>query len=101
MISAYADLKLLELCTQIPIRKTLTTDSLYHNYFNENPMLLKFAEQAPYTRGVDGVSDLKEILDGISQEYEACVLYGKTSPEQAIENAAERARVIMEWNHPQ
>jgi multiple sugar transport system substrate-binding protein len=101
LISAYADLKLLELCTQIPIRKTLTTDSLYHNYFNENPMLLKFAEQAPYTRGVDGVSDLKEILDGISQEYEACVLYGKTSPEQAIENAAERARVIMEWNHPQ
>ena len=101
LISAYADLRLLELCTQIPIRKTLTTDSMYHDYFDENPMLLKFAEQAPYTRGVDGVSDLKEILDAISQEYEACVLYGRISPELAIENAAKRAKVIMEWNHPQ
>ncbi|MBN1407547.1 MAG: extracellular solute-binding protein [Calditrichaceae bacterium] len=101
LISAHADLRLLELCTQIPIRNTLTTDSLYQNYFNENPMLLKFAEQAPFTRGVDGVSDLKEILDGISQEYEACVLYGKISPEQAIENAAKKAQIIMEWNHPQ
>jgi len=98
LISAYADLKLLERCTQIPIRKTLTTDSLYQEYFTKNPMLLKFAEQAPYTRGVDGVSDLKEILDGISQEYESCVLYGKISPEQAIENAAKRAKVIIDWN---
>ncbi len=98
LISAYADLRLLERCTQIPIRKTLTTDSLYREYFNENPMLLEFAEQAPYTRGVDGVSDLKEILDGISQEYESCVLYRKISPEQAIENAEKRAKVIIEWN---
>ncbi len=98
LISAQADLRLLERCTQIPIRKTLTTDSLYQRYFRENPMLLKFAEQAPYTRGVDGVSDLKEILDGISQEYESCVLFGKVSPEQAIKNAAKRAKVIIDWN---
>ena len=99
LISAQADLRLLELCTQIPIRKTLTSDSLYREYFKRNPMLLKFAEQAPYTRGVDGVSDLKEILDGISQEYESCVLFGRVSPKQAIENAAKRARVIIDWNH--
>ncbi len=98
LISAFADLRLLEMCTQIPIRETLTTDSLYKDYFKENPMILKFAEQAPYTRGDDGVSDLKEILDGISQEYEACVLFGKVSPELAIENAAKRARVIIDWN---
>ena len=98
LISVHADLRLLEICSQIPIRKTLTTDSLYQRYFQENPMMLTFAEQAPFTRGIDGVSDLKEILDGISQEYEASILYGKVEPHKAIENAAERARVIMEWN---
>lgn len=98
LISRTADLRLLERCSQIPIRKTLTTDTLYNEYFKSNPRMLQFAEQAPYTRGVDGISDLKEILDALSQEYEACVLYGRKSPEQAIEDAAERARVIMEWN---
>lgn len=98
LISAQADLRLLERCTQIPIRKTLITDSLFQGYFRDHPKLLKFAEQAPYTRGVDGVSDLKEILDGISQEYESCVLFGKVTPEQAIENAAKRAQVIIDWN---
>jgi len=98
LISRNADLRLLERCSQIPIRKTLTTDTLYSEYFKTNPMMVQFAEQAPYTRGVDGISDLKEILDGLSQEYEACVLYGKISPQEAIKNAAQRARVIMEWN---
>jgi multiple sugar transport system substrate-binding protein len=98
LISPHADLRLLEICSQIPIRKTLTSDSLYASYFDANPMMRQFAEQAAYTRGVDGISDLKEILDGLSQEYEACVLYGRITPEEAIENAAERARVIMEWN---
>jgi multiple sugar transport system substrate-binding protein len=98
LISKEADKRLLEICSQIPIRKNLTQDTLYHEFFSENPMMLEFAEQAPYTRGVDGISDLKEILDGLSQEYEACVLYHRISPETAIENAAKRAEVIMEWN---
>ena len=58
----------------------------------------KFAEQMPYTRGVDGVSDLKEIFDGISQEYEMCAIYGVKPPEEAVRDAAKRAKVIMEWN---
>lgn len=98
LISAKADLRLLELASQIPVRKNLTIDSLYTSYFKSEPEIATFAQQALYTRGVDGISDLKEILDIISQEYESSVIYQKTPPAQAIKNAHDRVKVIMEWN---
>jgi len=98
LISARADLRLLEICSQIPLRKNLTVDSLYRKYFQENPMMMQFAEQALYTRGVDGSSVLKEIFDAISQEYEICAVYNKRTPQEAIANAAKRAQIIIEWN---
>lgn len=101
LISAQADLRLLEVSSQIPLRKNLTTNPLYQRYFRENPMMTKFAEQAPFTRGVDGSSVLKEIFDAISQEYEACAIYGKRTPEEAIASAAKRTQVIIEWSRPQ
>jgi len=98
LISPEADLKLLELCTQVPIRENLLTDTLYQDYFSNNPKMVKFAQQAPYTRGVDGVSDLKEIFDGICQEYEMAAIYGVKDPKEAVRDAEKRAKVIMEWN---
>jgi multiple sugar transport system substrate-binding protein len=88
----------LELCSQIPLRKNLTTNLRYLEYFQKNPMMRKFAEQAIYTRGVDGSSVLKEIFDAISQEYEASAIYGKRTPESAVASAARRARVIIDWS---
>lgn len=98
LISAKADLRLLELTSQVPVRKNLLSDSLYQSYFEKEPEIAAFAQQALFTRGVDGVSDLKEILDIISQEYESSVIYQKTSPELAIKNARDRVKVIMDWN---
>ncbi len=98
LISPKSDLRLLKICTQIPIRDNLLTDSLYQEYFQKNPKMIKFAKQVPYTRGVDGISDLKEIFDGISQEYEKGVVYGVKSPEEAVRDAEKRAKVIIEWN---
>lgn len=98
LVTAEADLKLLEYTLQIPIRKDLVNNSLYQEFFYKNPMMVQFAEQAPYTRGMDGVSDLKEIFDAISQEYEACAIFNRRTPAEAIENAAERAKVIIDWN---
>ncbi|HPI28696.1 MAG TPA: extracellular solute-binding protein, partial [Candidatus Marinimicrobia bacterium] len=98
LISAQADLRLLEICSQIPLRKNLTVVPLYHEYFLENPMMMQFAEQAVYTRGVDGSSVLKEIFDAISQEYEICAVYNKRMPQEAVANAAKRAQIIIEWN---
>ena len=60
--------------------------------------MASFARQVPYTRGMDAVPDLREILDAISQEYEACAVYGRKSPVEAIRDAAERTRVIIRWN---
>ena len=98
LISRHADKRLLEICDQIPMRKNLLSDSLFADYFKQKPVMKKFALQAPYTRGVDGVADLKEIFNAISQEYEASVIYGRRSPEEAVRRAARRVEVIREWN---
>ena len=98
LISRHADQRLLEICDQIPMRKNLLSDSSFIAYFKAKPQMKMFALQAPFTRGVDGVADLKEIFNIISQEYEASVIYGRRSPEEAIERAAKRVKVIREWN---
>lgn len=98
LISPVSDLRLLEKCNQVPIRHGLLDDSLYAGYFNNNPKMIRFARQAPNTRGVDAVPDLKEIFDAISQEYEICCIYGKKTPEQAVADACKRVQVIIEWN---
>ncbi len=98
LISEKADKLLLELTSQIPIRKNLTTDPLYADFFSNNPGMIKFAEQAIFTRGVDGASELKEIFDAISQEFEACAVFDARTPTESIHRAAERAQVIIDWN---
>jgi len=98
LISRHADQRLLEICDQIPMRKNLLSDSSFIAYFKAKPQMKMFALQAPFTRGVDGVADLKEIFNIISQEYEASVIYGRRPPEEAIERAAKRVKVIREWN---
>ena len=98
LVSNEADLLLLELCSQIPIRQNLTSDPYYADYFARNPMMTKFAEQASFTRGVDGAAELKEIFDAISQEFEACAVFNARMPTESIHLAAARAQVIMDWN---
>ena len=61
-------------------------------------MMVRFAEQAVYTRSMDDAPDLKEIFDAISQQYEACAVYGRKSPEDAVRDAAKQAEMIIEWN---
>jgi multiple sugar transport system substrate-binding protein len=98
LISPQADLGLLQTCSQIPVRKNLTSDSMFAEYFRQQPEMRAFAEQAVRTRAVDSISDLKEVLDIISQEYESSVIYSYLKPEEAVKQAAERVKVIMDWN---
>ena len=95
MISKENDLKLLEITTQLPRRKNLDTDSLYMNYFSANPKMKTFAKQTKYVKGTDSSPVLKEVFDIISQEYEACVIYGVKSPEQAINDAADAVNLLF------
>jgi len=98
LVTAQHDLLLLEIANQIPVRGDLLTNPLFAHYFQQNPLMVKFAEQTPFTRGVDAVPDLKEIFDGISQAYEACAVYGRITPAEAVQDAARRTRLVMEWN---
>ena len=98
LISAQHDLMLLRLADQLPIRGDLLSNPLFAGYFAKRPNMVTFARQVPYTRGDDTVPDLKEILDAISQAYERCSVYGRATPAQAVHQAAERVRMIMDWN---
>ena len=96
LISREADLRLLKLANQLPIRKNILKDGKFRLYFQDNPKMEVFAQQARRVRGADSSPVLREIFDAISQEFEASVIYGVKSAEQAVEDAAERARLIME-----
>ena len=96
MVSRKNDLRLLEIASQLPLRKGLLNDALFADYFARNPRMVAFARQAEYVRGIDQSPVMKEIFDAISQEYEAAVVYAAKSPEQAVHDAAKRVRLILE-----
>ena len=95
MISKENDLKLLEITTQLPRRKNLYKDSLFSDYFSTNAKMKAFAKQSKYVKGTDSSPVLKEVFDIISQEYEACVIYGVKTPEQAINDAANAVNLLF------
>ena len=89
------DLQLLQTTGQLPRRKNLDSDPFYAAYFNINPMMVAFAKEIPYVKGIDNCEVIVEVLDIISQEYEACVIYGKKTPEKSIADAAEAVNVLL------
>jgi len=89
---------LLEATGQLPRRKNLEGDDFYGDYFEKNPMLRTFARQIPYLKGIDNCDVIVEVLDIISQEYEACVVYGKKTPENAIADAEKAVNVLLSKN---
>jgi multiple sugar transport system substrate-binding protein len=58
-------------------------------------MLMTFARQIPFIKEVDNCEVIVEVLDIISQEYEACVVYGKKTPEKAIQEAEKAVNVLL------
>lgn len=96
LISRQADFDLLQIAKQLPVRKNILQDILFQDFFEKNPMMAKFARQAEFVRGADSSPVLREIFDAISQEFEACVIYGRKSPEDAVMDMARRAELIME-----
>lgn len=95
IISKEGDLDLLRITGQFPRRKNISTDPAFESFLKENPGLKPFAIQADYIKGVDNNPNIVEVLDIISQEYEACVIYGKKSPEEAIKDAADAVDVLL------
>jgi len=96
MTDRAADRRLLELTGQIPVRRNLTRDSLYAEYFEQNPRLKIFARQMPLTVGTDHTIYLQEIFDIISQEYESVCLYQAQEIPEAIEAMTRRVTMLVE-----
>ncbi len=95
MLSKANDLRLLQVCDQLPLREDLLSDSTFQAYFHDNPMMAEFAELLPHTVGVDNSPYLQEIFEAVSQEYEACCIYGKKSPSDAVADAASESNKIL------
>ena len=98
LVSREADLLLMELATQVPIRRNLLADSTFTAFFDGDPMMRAFAGQVEATVGVENVESFAEMLDAIAQQFEAAAVYGARSPAEATRRAVERIRVIQEWN---
>ena len=98
LLQAENDLLLLKITDQIPVRGDLLTNPIFAGYFERSPKMVKFAQQAAWTRGDDDAPDWKEIFDAISQEYEGCAVYGEISPAEAVSDAFRRTKVIVDWN---
>ena len=95
LIDKEGDKKLLEITTQLPNRKNLETEEIFQDYFEKNPKMKVFAKQANYLKGIDNCEVIVEVFDIISQEYEACVIYNKKTPEKAIEDAAKAVNNLL------
>jgi multiple sugar transport system substrate-binding protein len=95
LVDKKGDLQLLEVTGQLPRRKGLDTDPFYTDFFKKNPMLIPFAKQVSFVKGVDNCEVIVEVLDIISQEYEACVVYGMKTPEKAIRDAEYAVNVLL------
>lgn len=95
MLSRKNELLLLKTTAQLPRRKDLETDPEFIEFFRNNPKMQPFARQARFVRGPDNCPVLKEIFDIISQEYEACVIYGRKTPRQAVKDAADAAQLLL------
>ncbi|HEX7070982.1 MAG TPA: extracellular solute-binding protein [Rhodothermales bacterium] len=98
LVSREADLRLLEITRQIPVRRNLLENALFSDFFRRNPNVVPFAEQVAHTRSVDAVSAFQEVLDALAQEFEAASVYGVRSPAESYARAAERIDVIHEWS---
>jgi len=95
MIDEEGDLMFLELTNQLPRRKGIDTLSMYKDYFIQNPKMKVFGKQAAHVKGIDNSEVIVEVLDIISQEYEACVIYNIKTPEKAIADAEKAVNVLL------
>jgi multiple sugar transport system substrate-binding protein len=95
MITKHGDLRLMEITGQFPRRKNLASDPYFTEFLENNPKLVVFANQVDYIKGLDNHELIVEVMDIISQEYEACVIYNRKTPEQAIADAEKAVNILL------
>lgn len=84
-----ADRTLLELTDQIPLRRNLARDPAFADFFRRHPLVAPFARQSAHVVPLDDSPHIVQILDYLSQQYEASAIYGLISPTTAVHNTAD------------
>ena len=95
MISEEGDLKLLEITEQLPRRQMMEESVLFQEYFKNHPQIIPFINQSQYVYGTDNCEVMIEVLSIISDEYEACVIYNKKTPKEALDSAEKAVNVLL------
>jgi len=95
MVNISGDSLFLTLSNQLPRRKGIDTIAAFQDFYSNHPKHKVFAKQAKYVKGIDNCEVITEVLDIISQEYEACVLYNIKTPEKAIADAEKAVNVLL------
>lgn len=80
------DGKLLEMTGQMPMREDL--ESVYADYFAQNPEYRTFADQSSRTVEVPNVENSVEIWQTFRDAYSEAVIFGKVPVDQALSGAA-------------
>ncbi len=80
------DGELLAATGQMPMRAGL--EDAYSDYFSENPDYVDFASQAQRTIDVPSVPNSIEIWQTFRDQYSSAVIFGDTSVDDALNNAA-------------
>ena len=96
MTSKRNDYLFMQITKQLPLRKDLLTDSLFVEFFKQNPQIKIFAEHIPYIVGLDQSLYLQEIFDMISKAWDAIVIYRVKSVEEGL--AALNRQVQLQVN---
>lgn len=95
LTSRHADLLLLEKANQLPLRRGLLTDTLYTDYFTQNPHMRLFATRVPFAVGFDQNPALQEVFDAVNSAFDASAIHQVKKPSTALEEAAARSRHIL------
>jgi multiple sugar transport system substrate-binding protein len=82
------DGKLLETTGQMPLRQDLQT--VYADYFEQNPQYELFADQASRTVEVPNVPNSVEIWQEFRDAYSRSVIFGKAPVDEALADAASK-----------
>ncbi|MFL5581954.1 MAG: extracellular solute-binding protein [Gemmatimonadaceae bacterium] len=96
LTSPEADRTLVEEASQLPYRAGVDADPRFARALARWPTLRTFAAQIGRTRDLDVDPDVVEILDVLSEAYEAGAVYGTVSARAAIARAAAEARRIVD-----
>lgn len=95
LTSPEADRLLVEEASQLPYRRALSGDARFRDALTRWPHLGVYAAEVGRTRDLDVDPDVVEILDVISEAYEAGAVFGTIPAREAIARAAAEARRIL------